>query len=300
MSTIAVFGLNGLLGHPVVNALLDEPFISQINTPIRLLTSSDKKPFQSLKVEYYNVKKDDGGFAKALQGVDAVVNLSNVPGKPEDDAFLQAVIHNKVKLYIPSQFGTDIKAASKILPNFLQPKEIHSKAARDGGIKTVDVITGLLIKEDGFFPSAPLAPFNPEVEKTNEVTIRGDEHTLVNPSFLRDVGYTIASLLTRGKYSGIPDTIRVYSDRVFATDFIKHYENVHKTELKINYESSDKFIKEVQEKYNKTGFQGPDFGVYLATFIAAGEGNGLIYEKNHQKEFVNPGESLFTWTKYQV
>ncbi|ODQ57733.1 hypothetical protein WICANDRAFT_81061 [Wickerhamomyces anomalus NRRL Y-366-8] len=297
MTTIAVFGLNGFLGKPIIEALLREPFISKIKTPIRLLTSSDKKPIESSKVQYYNVK--EVGYDKPLDGVDVVVNLGSVPGDPKDDAFLKSIISHKVKLYIPSQFGTDLDATSETLPNFLQPKTTHSKAARDAGIKTVDIITGLFINEDGFLPFAPLYVLGHDVEKTKEATIRGDKNTLINPSYFKDIGNTVAALATKDNFASIPDKVRIYSDRILATELIKHYEKVNNVQLTTKYVSTADTVKEAKEKYSK-GFKFDDFVFYLITLLAEGEGKGLIFEKENEKEFVNPKESLFKWTKFQI
>lgn len=294
MATIAVFGLNGLLGKPVIEALLREPFISKIKAPIRLITASDKKPIDSPNVKYYNLKEE--GFSKPLEGVDAVINLGGVPGSPLDD-ILKAIVEQKVKLYIPSQFGTDLVATEPTFSGFLKPKTDHSNAARKAGVKTVDVVTGLFIKDDGFFPFGPLFTFSGDYEKTKQAIGRGDANTKVNPSFFKDIGNTVAALVTKDDYSKIPDTIRIYSDEVTNGDLVAHYEKVNNVKLNVKYISPSETIAEAKEKYSK-GFKLEDFALYLATLLSEGEGKGLIYEKNNQREFVNPGESLFKWTKY--
>lgn len=297
MATIAVFGLNGLLGKPIIEGLLREPFISKIKAPIRLLTSSDKRPVESSKVEYINIK--EAGVDKPLDGVDVVINLGAIPGAPKEDALLQSVIAHKIKLYIPSEFGTDLKRAHNVFNNFLSPKTIHSEAAREGGVKTVDVCTGLLINPDSFLPFAPLYLFGKDVEQTKKVTIAGDENTLLNPSFVQDVGSTVAALATREDYLSIPDTIRVYSDRVLVADLIKHYEKVHDVKMDISYVPAADALKEAQERYSQ-GFKQEDFTFYLRTILSLGENKGLIHEQENEREFVNPNESLFKWTKYQI
>lgn len=297
MTTVAVYGINGLLGKPVVDALLREPFVSKIKSPIRLLTSSDKRAIQSPKVEYINVK--EAGYDKPLDDVDVVINLGAVPGEPKDDAFLQSIIAHKVKLYIPSQFGTDIEAANEVFENFLLPKSLHSKAAREGGIKTVDIYTGIFIQEDGFLPFAPLYLFGTDVEKTKKVTLRGDENTLLNPSFFKDIGNSVAALVTKENYASIPDIVRIYSDKVYITDLFKHYEKVNNVKLDIDYVSVADTVKEAKERYSK-GFKFEDFFFFLSTLASLGENKGLIFEKKNERELVNPNESLFKWTKYQI
>lgn len=295
MSTVAIVGLNGFLGKPVADALLSEPFAFKIKTPIRLLTSSDKRRIQSSKVKYYNVK--EVGFDKALEGVDVVINLGGVPGDPKDDILLKSIISSNIKLYIPSQYGTDLYV-SDTLPNFLGTKTAHSIAARDGGVKTVDLFTSVFINEDGLLPYAPLYLFG-DVENTKEVTIPGNENTLVNPTYVKDIANAIAALVTKDDYASIPDKVRIYSDRVLATDLVKHYEKIKGVKINTRFVSTAEQVKKAIEKYSH-GFRLEDIGFYLATILSEGEGKGLIYEKENEKEFVNPNETLFKWTRFQI
>ena len=46
------------------------------------------------------------------------------------------------------------------------------------------------------------------------------------------------------------------------------------------------------------GFSMKPFMKYLQVLSAAGEGKGLAFIDNNHREYVNPGESIFTWTKY--
>lgn len=294
MSKIAVYGINGLLGVHVINALLSEPFVSKLSTPIRLVTSSDKSTFTSDKVEYVNVK--DVGLNDAFEGVDVVINLNNFPHSTAPE-LIDALKRNNVKLYIPSQFGTALPDSEADFPGFLAAKEDHSKAARAAGIKTVDVYTGLFVSPEQLFLGAPFSVLNFDAEK-KEVEIVGDENTLINPSFLQDIGKVVASLVTKEDYSTIPDHLRTYSGRVTLGDLVAHYEKQHSVTLLRKLTKPEDILKEAKKKYENFSFA--DFLFYLKALIAAGEGRGLIFENNNDREFINPGESLFKWTKYTI
>lgn len=290
--TVAVYGLNGLLGIHVINALLSEPFVSKIKTPIKLITHSAKRIVESDKVEYVDINQV--GLKKAFEGVDAVVNLANFPHGANQDV-IDAVVEDNVKLYIPSQFGTDIVAAQKTFPGFLQPKVDHSNAARAAGVKTVDIITSLFVAPDQLFMGHPLSILNFDSEK-NEVEIVGDESTPINPSFLNDIGKVVAALVTKDDYSSIPDTVRVYSGKVTLGDLVEHYNKTHNTSLNKKYVKPETVI----EQAKNTPFSFEHFVLYLRAILAGGEGNGNIFETENDREFVNPDESLFKWTKYTI
>ncbi|CCH44002.1 Isoflavone reductase P3 [Wickerhamomyces ciferrii] len=290
MSTVAVLGLNGFLGKPVIEALLSEPFISQIKQPIRLLTFSDKKQFQSEKVEYLNVSK---GFDDALKGVDSVVNLTGYPNK-SSEPFLDSVIKNNVKLYIPPQFGIDLGAASsKIFPELLKGKAEHSQRARDNGIKSVDLFTGFFFLEVNNPFVTPLVKIN-----GSEATIIGDESIKVNPTYINDVGKSVASILTAKRFEKLPDKVRIYSDVVDIGQLISRYENLNDLKLSKTYEPNDEYLNNIRSQYQKDGYIGSKFFDYMGAMLVGGEGYGLIFETQNERDVINPNEKYFKWTKF--
>ncbi|CCH45707.1 Isoflavone reductase [Wickerhamomyces ciferrii] len=289
MATIAVLGVNGFLGKSVIEGLLSEPFISKIKAPIRILTTSDKKPVESSNVQYINVK--DQKLDSHLEGVDAFINLVGFPHGATED-IIKAAVSAKVKLYIPSQFGTNVEAAQSTLPHFLQGKVDHSEQARAAGLKTVDFNTSLFYANFGGPYLSPLVTLD-----GTKATVLGDGKTLINPSVLADIGKAVASAVTFDDYSKLPNKIRIYSDRVTVDDLIAKYEKDHDVKLTQEHTSDQEFLKTVVEKYNKDGFNPADFVSYLAAVFIAGEGKGNIYESANEKEIINPNESLFKWTE---
>lgn len=296
MSTVAVYGLNGTLGADVIKALISEPFVSKIKTPIKLLTQSpDQKVVTSDKVEYINVKETP--LKQALQGIDVFINLGNFPTAASPEV-IEALVANNVKLYIPSQFGTDLEALQDDFPGFLDGKNAHSNEARSKGIKTVDIYTGLFIGADQiFYGPSPFSVLNFDADK-KEVEIVGDENTVINPSFFKDIGNVVAALATRDDYKSIPDKVRTYSGKVTLGDLVAHYEKKHNVKITKKYIKPSEVIAEAKEKYKNFSFQ--DFFLYLRAFLAGGEGKGLIFESKNDRELINPGESLFKWTKYTI
>lgn len=295
MVKVAIYGIHGLLGSRTIKSVLSEPFASKITFPVKVVTSdTSKKPIEDDRLEYVSYK--DVPFKEAFAGVDVVVNLSNPAFAPVQDV-LEAVIANKVKLYIPSQFGTDLEALEDNFPGFLRSKLDHSAAARNAGIKTVDIYTGLFIDEDQKFMGKELSILDLNAE-TNTVELIGDKNTKFNPSFLQDIGKSIAALVIFEDFSKIPNTIRIFSDKVTAGDLLAHYEKVHSVKLNVKKIPTTDVIAAAKKCF--VNFTFADFRLYLQSFVAMGEGKGIVFENNNSREFVNPNESLFKWTKYVI
>lgn len=295
MVQVAIFGIHGLLGSRTINAFLSEPFASKVAFPLRIVTSdATKKPVEDDRLKYISYK--DVSFEEAFSGVDVVVNVSNPYFAPVADV-LRAAAANKVKLYIPSQFGTDLAAASKDFPNFLALKTEHSNAARAAGLKTVDIPNGLFIDEDQKLMGKKLSVLVQDLE-ANTVELIGDEKTKINPAFLQDMGKSIAALATVDDYSKLPDTVRIYSDEVTLGDLVAHYEKVNGVKLTTKNVPAAEIIAAAKASFANFSFR--DFGLYLRALLALGDGKGVIFESNNQRELVNPGESLFKWTRYQI
>jgi uncharacterized protein YbjT (DUF2867 family) len=292
---IAVVGINGFLGKPVIQGLLSEPFVSKINTPIKLVTTNpDKRPIESSKVEYIDSKKVS--YTEAFKGVDVVINLGNVPAFPAQDV-LDAVIANKVKLYIPSQFGCDVNIVDVDFPGLLTAKSEHSAAARKAGVKTVDILTAFFYDGETFIGfDIPFA----KVDENNNIEIVGDENTKVNPTHFKDIGLATAAIATSSDYSKLPDDIRIYSAEITIGDLLTKYEKKHGVKLNRKYTDAQEFFKTLKEKHAQNGPDFSNFLGYLVAVLNAGEGKGLIWEKENERELVNPNESLFKWFKFEI
>ncbi|CDR42802.1 CYFA0S10e02432g1_1 [Cyberlindnera fabianii] len=290
--TIAIIGANGILGKPTLKALLSEPFASKVKA-IKVVSSSGKSPVESDKIE---ILSSANGYKGLFAGVDAVVNLASPPASANPE-IIDAIKEAGVKLYIPSQFGTDLEAVQPDFPGFLSIKTDHSKAARAAGIKTADLYSGLFIREDQTFLGQPLSALDFDAEK-GVVEIVGDDNTLINPSFESDIGKVVAALVTRDDYSSIPDFVRFYSGKVTLGDLVAHYEKTTGKKLTKKYTKPEDVVALAKSKYQNFSFD--DFLLYLRTFVAQGEGKGLIFENENDREFINPGESLFKWTKYII
>ena len=148
---------------------------------------------------------------KALEGVDILISTMGTKGNYEEckAALLDAAIKSKVKVYLPSEFGTDHNHIGAEYANFpmFESKQVHFRKAQAAGIKTVGIYIALIM-EFCFFKRSG---FDNERE---EWRIVGDgKSTKLSVTSLRDVGpITLeAALLAYHDPARCPDHCRVAS-----------------------------------------------------------------------------------------
>ncbi|KAI5959715.1 uncharacterized protein KGF55_004947 [Candida pseudojiufengensis] len=294
--SIAIFGLHGFLGEPVLEAINSGKFDSKISYPIKAITrKSDLKNTE--KIEYISIpeiKSTESKLISELKGVDVLIELTgpNPQVFSEIEKIVEAV---KPKLVIPSQFGTDIDQVDTYAPGFLALKSEHSANLRKvKGVKVVDIITSLFI-----VPGKFLYDWVGAVGITdNGINVIGDLNQKINVSTLADIGNTVLAVSTFKPVEDLPDVLRISSDTITVQDVINQYSKRHNKDLKIlTTISAEEGKKQFQDKL-KAGFNPDDFFFYLQVIIAQGLDKGLLFSKL-DNELINPGESVWKWGKYE-
>ena len=292
--TIAIIGLNGYLGKHVLNAINSGVFDSKIQFPVKAITR--KEGSQSTdKIKYIvspETSPDDANLIDSLKGVDAIVELTGP--NPELFSKIEKIVEKvKPKLFIPSQFGTDIGQVDTYAPGFLALKTQHSQAVRKLGIKVVDIITALFA-----VPGAFLYDWVGAAGITEKgVNLIGDIDQKFHVSKLEDVGNVVLAVATHQPYSDLPDTIHVASEVITVKDVIDRYEKSKGIKLDIiSKKSAEEGKKEFVDKLN-AGFNPNDFVFYLQVIVAQGLDKGTYFSKL-DNELVNPNESLWNWGKF--
>lgn len=294
---IAIVGINGFLGAPVLKQLISSKFESNFSLPIKVITRDASKNMNTESVKYVEVNELDAGkYAEAFKGVDVIINLTGSPDVL--DTLAKALQIAKPKLYIPSQFGTLVEAGDKVIPGVLDYKTKHSEAVRRAGIKTVDISTSLFFVPDAFlYEFIGNAGYDTE---TNDVTYYGDENTRFGVSSLIDIAKVVAILVSKENYEDIPNNINIYSDITTQKEIVEVFERKHPHLAPIKRLPNiplDVAIEEVKKEFS-AGFSMEAFMKYLQVLSASGEGKGLAFFENNHREYVNPNESVFAWTRY--
>ncbi|KAI5956071.1 hypothetical protein KGF57_003557 [Candida theae] len=293
--SIAIIGLNGFIGKHVLNAINSGIFDSKIQFPVKAITRKEGTK-SSDKIEYIvsaETSPNDTKLIDALKGVDVVVELTGP--NPELFANIEKILAQvKPKLFIPSQFGTDIPQVDTYAPGFLALKTQHSENVRKiGGIKVVDIITSLFA-----VPGAFLYDWVGAVGITEQgVNLIGDIDQKFHISKLEDVGNVVLAVATHDSIAKLPDLVHVASDVVTVKDVIDKYSSSKGVKLDVvSKKSADEGRKEFVEKLN-AGFNPNDFLFYLQVIIAQGLDKGL-YFSHLDNELFNPNESLWKWGKF--
>lgn len=292
-TSIAVFGLNGTLGKPTLEALKSAAFADKFQFPVLAVTRDPSKYTSDEYVKYiagdYIGGKD--ALVKQLTGVDVIVELLS----PEPTLFsaIEAIVAEvKPKVYIPSQFGCDLDDSGKVLPGFLQIKSDHSAALRKSGVKVVDIFTGFFAEGLWLYEIVGHAGIDTEAKT---VTYFGSPDSKFAYSSLEDVGRVIASVASKPA-GELPDTVRVQSGEVSFAEVAKRYEESHDVKLEAITVSEADVAAEAAKVWAQ-GFDPSKFLYYLQVVAAAGVDKGASFSKV-DRELVNPGESLWKWTKY--
>lgn len=291
--SIAILGLNGTLGAPTLAALELPKFADKVKFPVLAITRDPSKKTSTKHVKYVqgDYAKGADDIAEKLKGVDVIVELLS----PTPDIFAateKIAFAVKPKLYIPSQFGTDIPASDAIFPGFIGIKTEHTNRLRKGGIKVVDIITSLF-RADGAFLTEIVGHMGANVD-TKKVRYLGSPDQKFHFTTLPDIGRVIASVLTTDP-AKLPDTLRVFSDVSTPRTVVERYSKTHGVQFtEEGLISKEQALAEGQKLWKEKGFDLSQFLYYLQVIVSQGEDKGLYFSKN-DRELVNPNESLWKW-----
>ncbi|KAL6451552.1 hypothetical protein SBY92_002895 [Candida maltosa Xu316] len=280
--SIAIIGLNGSLGKPV-------------QFPIKAISRKDPET-KDPNVDYVVSAIDDGtidSISQRLAGTDVIIELTGA--NPDLFSKVEKIVAKvKPKLFIPSQFGTDIEALETYAPGLLTFKQIHSENVRKLGVKVVDILTSLFAVPGAFLYEWVHAVGIDPHAKT--VKLIGGADSKFHVSKVTDIGNTVAFVATSDPKT-LPNTVKIASDEISVQNVIDRYSKDHGIELKVvSTQPAEEAKKELIDSL-KNGFNHEKFLWYLNVVLAQGLDKGLLFSKL-DNELVNPGESLWKWGKY--
>ncbi|QFZ27189.1 putative eugenol synthase [Clavispora lusitaniae] len=291
--SVAIFGLNGTLGAPTLNAI-QTTFADKFSFPVLAVTRDTSKVTSTDKVKYIKGDYINGTseLAEQLKGTDVIIEL--VSPNPDLFAAIESIVTQvKPKLFIPTQFGCDLEAAAKTFPGFLGIKKAHSDKIRETGIKVVDVYNGFFA--EGAWLYEIIGHVGADLE-SKTVTYFNSPSLAFSYSSLKDVGLAIASVASK-PVSELPDKVRIQSGTVTFEEVVKKYEETHNVKLEVKeVVPKEEVIKQSKEVWGQ-GFNPAKFLYYLQVLASLGPDGGVTFSSNDD-ELVNPGESLWKWTKY--
>jgi len=289
--TVAILGINGTIGTHVLNAFLSPTFSSLFTLPIRIVTRDPSKIKANVpaitddNVKFYNANISTGeGLATVFERVDVIINLLGT--EVSHTAVIEAAAAAKPKVYIPSEFGTDIPASGPYL-NLFKVKTDVVDLARSKGLKTVSIVNSAF--SEWLLTVPPFAGVN--FPEPGQFQYYGDSSAKIDTTSLVDVGKVIASVASKDPAT-LPDYIRVAGDVVSPRKISDAYTAV--TGQKLTDVALP--LEEITTPAKKIAKEGPksanDFLVGL---------RGVLYDQymtstHEHNEFVSKG--LFEFTPF--
>ena len=287
--TVAILGINGAIGFHALNAFLSPTFSSLFTLPIRIVTRDPSKIKANVpaitddNVKFYNANIATGeGLATVFEGVDVIINLLGT--EVSHTAVIEAAAAAKPKVYIPSEFGTDIPASGPYA-NLFKVKTDVVDLARSKGLKTVSIVNSAF--SEWLLTVPPFAGVN--FPEPGQFQYYGDSSAKIDTTSLVDVGKVIASVASKDPAT-LPDYIRVAGDVVSPRKISDAYTAV--TGQKLTDVALP--LEEIVVPARKIAKEGPksanDFLVGL---------RGVLYDQymtstHEHNEFVSKGLFKFT------
>ena len=289
--TVAILGINGTIGTHVLNAFLSPTFSSLFTLPIRIVTRDPSKIKTNVpaitddNVKFYNANIATGeGLATVFEGVDVIINLLGT--EVSHTAVIEAAAAAKPKVYIPSEFGTDIPASGPYL-NLFKVKTDVVELARSKGLKTVSIVNSAF--SEWLLTVPPFAGVN--FPEPGQFQYYGDSSAKIDTTSLVDVGKVIASVASKDPAT-LPDYIRVAGDVVSPRKISDAYTAV--TGQKLTDVALP--LEEITTPAKKIAKEGPKSGNDFLVGL-----RGVLYDQymtstHEHNEFVSKG--LFEFTPF--
>jgi len=282
--TVAVAGGTGLLGKPIVHALLSPQYYPKEVGRVIFFTRDPNSP-ASQELKALGGEPVDGAIsAGLLKGVDVLINSLHGRASTELlDEYAKAAVDAGVKVYFPNEFGADHRNSAVRHPLF-EGKEAHEDYARRiGGDKLKVIVVHPFLFHEILWPVGPLIGLD---WKTRVFTAVGSARRKVTFTHTKDLASSLVrlSILAVQNPSSVPDTARISGDEVTVEELAGIFTK----------ESGDKVeVKVVDAAEFHANLKPEEVFPYFQAII----GEGPDYSKGSSDELVNPGESLWKWTK---
>ncbi|GMM31074.1 hypothetical protein DAMA08_038190 [Martiniozyma asiatica (nom. inval.)] len=294
--SVVLYGSNGLLFKPLTEKFI-ENYKDVIELPIKVITRDATNKVSTDDIRYYQVDSTNSeDFRDVLTGADVLINIAGLGW----DTPIQAAYDLKIplKLYIGPQFGSELDKSdlAKEVPIF-NCKFDHTIYWRKKGFKVIDFLNSLFII-DGSINTDDLVMFDYNKDD-NSVNVFGDENLKNDYSYLADVGNGVGALIKKGHLEGfetLKDRIYISSVQLSQNDIFLNYEKRHGTKLNKRYVSKEQCLQEAIDRA-KSNFSWHEIWYYIHVVCAQGAEKGAVFASS-DKEYLNPNESLFKWTKY--
>ncbi|OXA60691.1 isoflavone reductase-like protein [Folsomia candida] len=289
---LAIIGATGYIGKFITAGFITALHANKLSE-LRVLStkSSDiTKGFadQGVKVQIVDFTATPTLVA-AFTGIDIVVStLGTGPGTKESKlAILDALAASKVKIYFPSEFGTNhYDRCKNYQHDVFEAKKDHFRQAQAKGIKTIALLCSLIM-ESSFGKWFGL-------DTAAEVwTLVGKGETPVAVCAEGDIGHFAveAALKAFKDPTNFPDFVEVYSDMKTMKEYAQAFDNVAGRSTKLEFTPMEQALAHYESTHHQ--FE------YLLQILFEEGAFDCSDAKNKGNELLNPGELVWKLKKIE-
>lgn len=312
--SVAIVGLGGTLGQPLVRAFTSETFGDLYAKPIKGLTRDPSKYESTDEVEYLKGDlTDPESLEKSLAGVDVLVDVTSL--KANKIPLVDAAKAAGVKLYVLPGLATDVINHADLHPwRALYEGKAKEMEYANQNMKTLSIMGGVFSELNISMPE-----FSQVFPKRGLILRSEHSDQKYSCTSIEDVAKSVAAIVHR-PLDEIPAVVKISGDMVTFDEVINYFRNAHST---INYaikhvpwsettkcaDASDKWIRDragnpVELSFGDESGSNDDMlfhmsNVIYANFINPGNRAHALFESN-DNDWVNPNNKYFTWKSWDL
>lgn len=312
--SVAIIGLGGTLGQPLIKAFTSETFKDLYVKPIKGLTRDPSKYESTEDVEYLKGDlTDPESLKKSLEGVDVLVDVTSL--KANKIPLVDAAKAAGVKLYVLPGMATDLINHADLHPwRALYEEKSKEMEYVHKNVKTLSIIGGVFSELIFSMPE-----FSHIFPKRGLILRSEHSDQKFTCTSIEDIAKSVAAIVHR-PLDEIPPAVKVSGDATNLDNVIDYFRN---TQPDIKYaiqqvpwsetvkqaDSSDKSIKERAGNPIELSF-GDNSGsnnemllhmsnVVYANLIVPDNRAHALFETN-DNEWVNPKNKYFNWKSWDL
>jgi hypothetical protein len=281
---VAIAGATGHLGRHVATAFLS-PFFRSKFSDIILLSRKEASSIDGFEsTTNYTVRKyDEDNLAKALEGVQVLVNTVGPSGHSFKEKLLQALPQSEVQIYFPSEFGVDHYVHDFPHLEWDQKKKHFAMCQQlIPDLKVCRLFCGLFLEDS-------IGPWFGFDNKNGKYESIGPADRLISFTSLGDVGKAVAALATLPSDLA-PSTIHVGGDTRSISEIASIMGAAGAGNIEVTEIPLDEYKK---EKTAKLSSDPADYLRFLAGEDKIDHTDAGLGDDN---ELVNPQQLLWEWT----
>lgn len=312
--SVAIIGLGGTLGQPLIKAFTSETLKDLYALPIKGLTREPSKYQSTEDIEYLKGDlTDPESLEKSLKGIDILIDVTSL--KANKIPLADAATAAGVKLYVLPGMATDLINHKNLHPwpalyeDKLKEMEYISKK-----VKTLNIICGVFSELNVTMPEFS------RIFPDRGLILRG-EHSdqKFTCTSIEDIAMSVAAIVHR-PIDKIPSTVKISGDVTTIDNVIDYFRNARPeikfavqqvpwTEIVKQADDSDQWIRDRADQSVDLSF-GDESGsnnnmllhmsnVVYANIMVPDNRAHALFETN-DNEWVNPNNKYFKWKSWDL